>query len=169
MEHRLLTKPEETFLIAAMLSTGQVQNTYLDTVLEEKETEDFYNGCSLRINKHDDFYIHHRSDTIMAEGLTLGQYHYWDDYDDDCTKRFHFFVGSDGKDHHIDFSPYYMVVPEDIEAVQKFVEQTGRIPERWDNNGNNFHKGDIFKILKRVCVCGEVDCSEAYVHTTSGY
>ena len=134
----------------------------------EEETEAYYNGCSLRINEHDDFYIHHRSDSIMAE-LTISKYHYWDEHEDDCTKRFHYFSDSDGKDHAMHFSPYYMVVPEDIEAVHKFVEQTGRLPDRWDNNGNNLHKGDIFKILKRICVCGEVDCSEAYSHTTGGY
>ena len=102
-------------------------------------------------------------------GLTLGQYHYWDDYEDDNIKRFHFMSGSDGKEHHIDFSPYHSPNGDELTAVVKFVEQTGRIPERYDNNGNNFHKGDIFKILKRVCPCGELDCLEAYSHTTGGY
>ena len=102
-------------------------------------------------------------------GLTLGKYHYWDDYEDDNIKRFHFFEDNKGKDIHIDFSPYYMVVPEDIEAVHKFVERAGRIPNRYDNNGNNFHKGDIFKIIKRICVCGEVDCADAYSHISGGY
>ena len=102
-------------------------------------------------------------------GLTLGKYHYWDDYEDDNTKRFHFMTGSDGEDHHIQFSPYYMVVPEDIDAVHKFVEKTGRIPERYDNNGNNFHKGDMIKMIKRICPCGELDCAEAYSHMSGGY
>ena len=102
-------------------------------------------------------------------GLTLDKYHYWDDYEDDNIKRFHFFEDDKGKDIHIDFSPYYMVVPEDIEAVHKFVEQTGRLPERYDNNGNNFHKGDIFKILERICPCGELDCAEAYSHMSGGW
>ena len=104
----------------------------------------------------------------MAE-LTLGKYHYWDDYEDDNIKRFHFFEDNKGKDIHIDFSPYYMVVPEDIEAVHKFVERAGRIPNRYDNNGNNFHKGDIFKMIKKICVCGELDCAEAYSHISGGY
>ena len=101
--------------------------------------------------------------------FTLGKYHYWDDYEDDNIKRFHFFEDNKGEDIHIDFSPYYMVVPEDIEAVHKFVERAGRIPNRYDNNGNNFHKGDIFKIIKRICVCGEVDCVDAYSHLSGGY
>ena len=103
-------------------------------------------------------------------GLTLGKYHYWDDYEDDNIKRFHFFEDEKtGKDIHIDFSPYHSPNGDELTAVVKFVEQTGRLPERYDNNGNNFHKGDIFKILKRVCPCGEIDCPEAYSHTTGGY
>ena len=105
----------------------------------------------------------------MNVELTLGKYHYWDENLGDNIKRFHFFEDNNGKDVHIDFSPYYMVVPEDIEAVHKIVERTGRIPERYDNNGNNFHKGDIFKIIKRICVCGEVDCADAYSHISGGY
>ena len=31
--------------------------------------EGYYNGCSLRINEHDDFYINHRTDSIMAKQL----------------------------------------------------------------------------------------------------
>ena len=38
---------------------------------------------------------------MAAEALTLGKYHYWDDYEDDNIKRFHFFAGSVGKYHHI--------------------------------------------------------------------
>ncbi len=105
----------------------------------------------------------------MNAELTLGKYHYWDDYMDDNIKRFHFFEDNKGKDVHIDFSPYYIVTPTDIELVHKFVEKTGRIPERWDNNGFNFNRGDIFKILERVCPCGEVDCPEAYSHISGGY
>ena len=31
----------------------------------EKETEDYYNGCSLRINEHDDFYNCHRNYSVI--------------------------------------------------------------------------------------------------------
>ena len=55
---------------------------------------------------------------MAAEALTLGKYHYWDDYEDDNIKRFHFFAGSDGKDHHIDFSPYHRPSEEELEAVR---------------------------------------------------
>jgi hypothetical protein len=105
----------------------------------------------------------------MNAVLTLGKYHYWDENLGDNIKRFHFFEDNKGNDIHIDFSPYYMVVPEDIEAVHKFVERAGRIPDRMDNNGNNFHKGDIFKMIKKICVCGELDCAEAYSHISGGY
>ena len=102
-------------------------------------------------------------------GLTLGKYHYWDDYEDDNIKRFHFMSGSDGEEHHIDFSPYYVVTEADIEAVHKFVEITGRIPTRMDNHNFNFRKDTVFKILKRVCPCGELDCLEAYAHMSGGW
>ena len=105
----------------------------------------------------------------MNAEFTLSKYHYWDDYEDDNTKRFHFMTGSDGEEHHIDFSPYYMVVPEDIEAVHKFVERAGRIPDRMDNNGNNFHKGDVYNLVNGLCLCGNPDCVEQYKHFTGGY
>ena len=105
----------------------------------------------------------------MTEALTVSKYHYWDDYEDDCTKRFHFFTGSDGKDHHIDFSPYHSPNGAELSAVVQFVELTGRIPDRMDNNNCNFHKADIFTVLAKVCACGEVDCPDAYSHITNGY
>ena len=62
-----------------------------------------------------------------------------DDYEDDNIKRFHFFEDEKtGKDIHIDFSPYHSPNGDELTAVVKFVEQTGRIPERYDNNGNNY-------------------------------
>ena len=134
----------------------------------EKEMEAYYNGCSLRINEHDDFYINHRSDSMTAE-LTVSKYHYWDEHEDDNIKRFHFMSGSDGKEHFINFSPYYKPTGAELSAVVQFVEITGRIPDRMDNNNCNFHKDDIFTVLAKVCACGEVDCPEAYAHTTSGY
>ena len=72
--------------------------------------------------------------------LTLGKYHYWDDYESDNIKRFHFMTGSDGEDHHIDFSPYYRPTEKDLEAVREIVRLTGRVPDLTDNNGCNFSK-----------------------------
>ena len=106
----------------------------------------------------------------MAVELTLGKYHYWDDYEDDNIKRFHFFENKKtGEDVHIDFSPYYTVTEHDADAVRKFVEITGRIPDRYDNNGNNFHKGDVYNLVNGLCCCGDPDCNEQYVHWTSGW
>ena len=105
----------------------------------------------------------------LTNKLTLGKYHYWDEHEDDNIKRFHFMSGSDGKEHFINFSPYYKPTGAELSAVVQFVELTGRIPDRMDNNNCNFHKDDIFTVLAKVCPCGEVDCSEAYAHTTSGY
>ena len=105
----------------------------------------------------------------MEQLMTVSKYHYWDEHEDDNIKRFHFMSGSDGQEHHIDFSPYHRPTTAELSAVTRFVEITGRIPDRWDNKGNNFHKDDIFTVLDKVCPCGEVDCSEAYAHTTSGY
>ena len=106
-------------------------------------------------------------------GLTLGKYHYWDDYEDDNVKRFHFMSGNDGEEHHIDFSPYHKPTEAEINAVRIFVNNTGRVPDRFDNNGNNFstykERVDIFELLKRICACGEVDCTEAYSHISGGY
>ena len=107
-------------------------------------------------------------------GLTLGKYHYWDENLGDNIKRFHFFEDEKtGKDVHIDFSPYHKPTEAEINAVRIFVNNTGRIPDRFDNNGNNFstykERVDIFELLKRICICGEVDCAEAYEHTTGGY
>ena len=72
--------------------------------------------------------------------LTLGQYHYWDEHEDDNIKRFHFMTGSDGEDHHIDFSPYYTPTDKDLEALREIVGLTGRVPDIKDNNGHNFSK-----------------------------
>jgi len=105
----------------------------------------------------------------MNAELTLDKYHYWDEVEEDNIKRFHFMHGSDGTDYHIDFSPYYKPTEWELEAVRKFVEITGRIPDRMDNNGNNFHKGDIINILEGLCPCGNPVCEEAYAHTTSGW
>ena len=144
----------------------------------EEETEAYYNGCSLRINEHDDFYINHRSDSIMADKtladinkvFALGKYHYWDEYEDDNVKRFHFFEDNKGNDLHIDFSPYYKPTDGELEAVRKFVEITGRVPNRWDDNlGHNFFEGDALRILENLCPCGNPVCDEQYAHTTSGY
>jgi hypothetical protein len=109
--------------------------------------------------------MEHNMDAV----LTLGKYHYWDENLGDNIKRFHFFEDNKGNDVHIDFSPYYTVTEHDKDAVREFVEITGRIPDRMDNNGNNFHKGDIFKMIKKICVCGELDCAEAYSHISGGY
>jgi|TARA_B110000263_G_C15124608_1_gene426000 hypothetical protein len=105
----------------------------------------------------------------MIQELTLGQYHYWNEDTGDNIKKFHFFEDNNGNDVHIDFSPYYTVTEHDQDAVREFVEMTGRIPTREDNNGINFHKGDIFKILKDICPCGDPACEEKYEHTTSGW
>ena len=105
----------------------------------------------------------------MNAELTLGQYHYWDDYEDDNIKRFHFFEDNHGNDVHIDFSPYYKVTEHDKDAVREFVEITGRIPTREDNNGNNFRKGSVLNLLKGLCLCGNPECDEQYVHWTSGW
>ena len=109
----------------------------------------------------------------MAAELTLGKYHYWDENLGDNIKRFHFFEDNNGEDVHIDFSPYHSPSEDELDAVRKFVEITGRIPDRMDNNGNNFSKYkdkvDIFELLKRVCLCGELDCSDAYSHLSGGY
>lgn len=106
----------------------------------------------------------------MINELELKRYHYWDDYEDDNVKRFHFFEDNKGnKEVHIDFSPYYYPTEAELDAVRRFVDVTGRIPDRMDNSNFNFRKGDIFKILERICPCGEIDCAEAYSHTTSGY
>jgi len=72
--------------------------------------------------------------------LTLGKYHYWDEYEDDNTKRFHFMTGSDGEDHHIDFSPYYEPIEKDLEALREIVRLTGFVPDTEDNGGHNFSK-----------------------------
>ena len=105
----------------------------------------------------------------INEGFALGKYHYWDEYEDDNVKRFHFMVDNNGNDIHIDFSPYYRPIESDLYAVRKFVEITGRIPDRMDNNGNNFHKGDALNVLESLCICGDPVCDEQYVHWTSGY
>ena len=105
----------------------------------------------------------------MNVELTLGKYHYWDENLGDNIKRFHFFEDNNGKDVHIDFSPYYTVTEHDEDAVREFVEITGRIPNRMDNNGNNFHKGDVYNLLIGLCPCGNPECEEAYAHTTSGW
>ena len=83
--------------------------------------------------------------------FTLGKYHYWDDYEDDNIKRFHFFEDNNGNDVHIDFSPYYKVTEHDKEAVREFVEITGRIPTREDNNDCNFREGSVLNLLKGLC------------------
>jgi hypothetical protein len=105
----------------------------------------------------------------MTKQLTLGQYHYWDDYEDDNIKRFHFMTGNDGKEHHIDFSPYYKVSEHDLDAVREFVETTGRIPTREDNNDCNFRKGSVLNLLKGLCICGNPECEEQYDHWTGGF
>ena len=105
----------------------------------------------------------------MVAELILGKYHYWDENLGDNVKRFHFFEDSNGTDVHIDFSPYYTVTEHDKDAVREFVEITGRIPTREDNNGNNFHKGDIYNLLNSLCICGNPDCIEQYQHFTGGY
>jgi len=113
--------------------------------------------------------------------LTLGKYHYWDDYEDDCTKRFHYFTGSDGQDHHIDFSPYHRPTEPELEAVREFTELMGYVPHSGWNNNSNFKDGeytkagipDMIRIIKdvkeKLCCCGEYECEEAYVHWTSGW
>jgi len=117
---------------------------------------------------------------MAAEALTLGKYHYWDDYEDDCTKRFHYFTGSDGKDHHIDFSPYHRPTKDELEAVREFTEITGYVPHSGWNNNFNFNDGfyktgvpDIIRIVRELkdglCCCGDPDCNEQYEHWTGGY
>ena len=75
----------------------------------------------------------------MVNKLTLGKYHYWDEVENDNIKRFHFMQGSDGTDHHIDFSPYHKPTDVEIEAVREIVRITGIIPTRSWNLNNNFH------------------------------
>ena len=76
----------------------------------------------------------------MSVELTLGKYHYWDEYEDDNIKRFHFMTGSDGEDHHIEFCHYYTPTEKDLEALREIVGLTGRVPDIEDNNGHNFSK-----------------------------
>jgi hypothetical protein len=76
---------------------------------------------------------------ISTNSLTLGKYHYWDEVEDDNIKRFHYMHGSDGTDHHIDFSPYHRPTEEELEAVREIVKITGVIPTRAWNLNNNFH------------------------------
>ena len=106
----------------------------------------------------------------MNAELTLGKYHYWDEVEEDNIKRFHFMHGSDGTDHHIDFSPYYYPTDGELDAVRKFVDITGRLPNRHDENlGHNFYQGDALRILESLCPCGDPVCDEQYAHTTSGW
>ena len=105
----------------------------------------------------------------MVAELTLGKYHYWDENLGDNIKRFHFFEDNNGEDIHIDFSPYHSPSEAELDAVRKFVEITGRIPDRFDNNNFNFTKDRILELLERVCPCGEFDCPEAYSHASGGY
>jgi len=117
----------------------------------------------------------------MNAELILGKYHYWDDYEDDCTKRFHFFAGSDGKDHHIDFSPYHRPTAPELEAVREFTEITGYVPHSGWNNNFNFKDGaytkagipDIIRIVgelkDELCPCGNYECEEKYAHASSGW
>ena len=92
----------------------------------------------------------------MNAELTLGKYHYWDEVENDNIKRFHFMNGSDGTDHHIDFSPYHHPTKEEIEAVREIVRITGIIPTRAWNLNSNFGKGityntaDIITLLEEV-------------------
>ena len=76
----------------------------------------------------------------FVDGLTLGDYHYWDEVEDDNIKRFHFMTGSDGEDHHIDFSPYYTPTEKDLEALREIVRLTGYVPDATDNGSHNFSK-----------------------------
>ena len=76
----------------------------------------------------------------FVDGLTLDAYHHWDEYEDDNIKRFHFMTGSDGEDHHIDFSPYYRPTEKDLEALREIVRLTGYVPDATDNGGHNFSK-----------------------------
>ena len=71
-------------------------------------------------------------------GLTMGKYHYWDEFEDDNTKRFHYMEGSDGKNYHIDFSPYYRPTDKDLESLREIVRLTGYVPDASDNGGHNF-------------------------------
>ena len=111
----------------------------------------------------------------MAVELTLGKYHYWDENLGDNIKRFHFFEDNNGNDVHIDFSPYHNPTEAELDAVREFVEITGRIPDRMDNNNCNFSKHpiqgtyDIIELLKGLCICGDPACDEGYSHWTSGY
>ena len=78
-----------------------------------------------------------------VDELELKKYHFWDDYEDDNIKRFHFFEDNKGnKEVHIDFSPYYYPTEAELDAVRKFVDVTGRIPDRMDNNNFNFRNGE---------------------------
>ena len=106
---------------------------------------------------------------MNTQELTLGRYFFEDHYEDDNIKRFHFFEDHKGDPIHIDFSPYYTVTEHDKDAVREFVEATGRIPRRRDNNGHNFRKGDIFNLLKSLWLCGNPECTEQYEHWTGGY
>ena len=111
----------------------------------------------------------------MAAELTLGKYHYWDENLGDNIKRFHFFEDNNGKDHHIDFSPYYSPTESELDAVRKFVDITGRIPDRMDNNGSNFSKhpirgtSDMLELLDGMCCCGNPECTEQYSHWSRGF
>ena len=117
----------------------------------------------------------------MNAEITLGKYHYWDENLGDNIKRFHFFEDNNGKDVHIDFSPYHHPSEEELEAVREIVEITGVIPHRGMNDGGgNFHvskrvflEPDIIVLLKEIkedlCPCGNFECEEKYEHTTSGY
>ena len=58
--------------------------------------------------------------------------------------------GSDGTDHHIDFSPYHKPTAPELEAVREIVRITGVIPTRAWNLNNNFHGPDILSILNEV-------------------
>ena len=96
---------------------------------------------------------------MTEERLALGKYHYWDEVEDDNIKRFHFMDGSDGTEHHIDFSPYHRPTEEELEAVREIVRITGVIPTRAWNLNNNFHgprgylkpfAADILTILEDI-------------------
>ena len=117
----------------------------------------------------------------MNAELTLGKYHYLDENLGDNIKRFHFFEGSDGQDHHVDFSPYHNPTEEELEAVREIVKITGMIPHRgWNDGEGNFHvskrvflEPDILVILEDIkdelCPCENFECEEKYAHATSGW
>ena len=116
----------------------------------------------------------------MAETLVLGQYHYWDEYEDDNIKRFHFFEDNTGSDHHIDFSPYHRPTAPELEAVREFTEIAGYVPHSGWNNNSNFNDGfykkgkpHIIRIVRELkdglCCCGDLECEEQYIHWTSGW